>query len=416
MAYTSKRQQRAREKAKRIRRRRVGAVIVIAVLVFLMAWALRSCQSADTTTYEAESDSSAVLVVGVHNNTPVVVVPDDVSSNIADIAIENGLDSIKVINATPTPKVDLVDLSDIADDISDMKKETDPDIKEKDKEGITKGVVEKINSKISELKPGENGADYLEAIKKSERWISGDHSIVYVFGSGLSDNGSLNFADNNELFEMDPNSISNMLIEKKEISADEMKGATVVWYGAGEVTYPPQVYLKEKMKHQVEDVYTNVLKAMGADIDSDSDSFKSIDSTDSYNFEKTVKPVSFLMAVDIWGEDDTVEITEDQITFIYGEAKFKDPEQAINVLTPFADYLKENRDSRISITGYESLSGEKKPKSELAQERADAVRDKLVEMGVKEDQVDTDNKGTGDSTRDNPKDRKVVIKKTEGTD
>lgn len=416
MAYTSKRQQRAREKAKRIRRRRVGAVIVIAVLVFLMAWALRSCQSADTTTYEAESDSSAVLVVGVHNNTPVVVVPDDVSSNIADIAIENGLDSIKVINATPTPKVDLVDLSDIADDISDMKKETDPDIKEKDKEGITKGVVEKINSKISELKPDENGADYLEAIKESKNWISGDHFIVYVFGSGLSDNGSLNFADNNELFEMDPNSISNMLIEKKEISADEMKGATVVWYGAGEVT-DPQVYLKKTVQDQVIDVYTNVLKAMGADIDSDSDSFKSIDSTDSYNFEKTVKPVSFLMAVDIWGEDDTVEITENQITFIYGEAKFKDPEQAINVLTPFADYLKENRDSRISITGYESLSREKKAYSDLAQARADAVRDKLVdEMGVREDQVDTDNKGTGDSTRDNPKDRKVVIKKTEGTD
>jgi outer membrane protein OmpA-like peptidoglycan-associated protein len=64
-----------------------------------------------------------------------------------------------------------------------------------------------------------------------------------------------------------------------------------------------------------------------------------------------------------------------------------------DILVQVADVLKENPDQRILITGHASKEGNKEKNQQLSENRAKAIVDMLIELGVKPEQMDSRGEG-----------------------
>ena len=64
-----------------------------------------------------------------------------------------------------------------------------------------------------------------------------------------------------------------------------------------------------------------------------------------------------------------------------------------DILIQVAEVLKENPDMRILVTGHASKEGNKEKNQQLSEDRAKAVVDMLVELGVRPEQMDSQGEG-----------------------
>ena len=231
-----------------------------------------------------------------------------------------------------------------------------------------KETVQEINHALGEA-PNADGATYLEAITKAGREAvsQGNKKKVKVIvrGSGLSDGGALNFADD-DLLHKELDEVVSSLEEAGEI-VEDLKGLkTITWYGIGQ-TISPQIELFDSERDAEKKIYRQILEKRGVETVNFDDTMQ--DSKGIDNNSHTVKPVSVY-----------IEIPHKELNFIENSATFVDESAARKTLNDVISKAKNRPTAKITITGYMAAGNcdSSKPNNPtLALERANAVKNLL---------------------------------------
>lgn len=258
---------------------------------------------------------------------------------------------------------------------------------------------------IQKCVPDDNEVDILAAIQKvnicfnemesvnssiEELTKKGVQNKLVIYSTGLSTNGEMSFLNDNLydiLFRTESSDERQkkikMLCEKLQANSEIPKGiegASVCWYGIGEVDGENQPKLKEKEKIILIEIWTEVLKQAGVtEIE-----FKECAVTEENNkFETTVTSIfppnsigQFISTPDFGG-------------FNPGESTFADEEKAKLEFEAFSKKIKISGEP-ILIVGTTANDGvDEGIEKELSLKRANTVKTLLINFGVDSNDIMT---------------------------
>lgn len=239
--------------------------------------------------------------------------------------------------------------------------------------------------------------DYLEGLRMAVRSLSSlegyDSKTIVVIGTGLSTLGTLNFQNN--LLSVDPEAVLDQLEEKNEIP--DFTGITVVWQQMGDVASPQQ-NLSQTQRMRLQEIWSGIVERGGGTFVYNDIMANPVDTEASYPAVDTVElpaetPVDFDAEMfDTEDEsllEEPVMLTEEQVSFVPDEATYLDEEDAVATIQPIADYLMEHEQITVLLAGTTAGDEDSDYTMTLSQERADAVRDTLIRLGVDESHIVT---------------------------
>ena len=229
--------------------------------------------------------------------------------------------------------------------------------------------------------------DALEALRLAARPLrEAENTAKYllVLDSGLSTCGYLNFTNN--LLEAEPQYLCEQLAARSAIP--DLNGVAVIWFGLGD-TAAPQENLSPRQLQNLKEIWSQILTAAGAK----SFSFAA-DLPGQPIADRNLPAVSevFLTSEpEIIAGGKLPEITafdEGRVAFIGDSSEFLDKQAALEVMRPFAEYLKAHPDFQALLMGT-TARGRQDFCQRLSQARAEAVKAALVEMGANPAQIET---------------------------
>ena len=319
----------------------------------------------------AKSFDEIVFVVGDTQNSPA---PTLNYPEYIDTALNLGradISAISVSNSHRNPKT-------IADH-DDFKK--------------TKDFVNATTDYLEQMKAKDNGADYLEAIQTAADSVEDkSKALIYVIGSGLSDQGLLNFADNGILYS---DSKAESIADQVASYIDDnvaLKGITIVWDGLGQVT-APQLSLDETAKKKLKDIYDNLFHALGAS--KSNVRFKNkLNSENSVETNATIKPTPTDEKIIDWG----VSFSADT-TFAGNSATFTNQVDTESVADEIASKAIEHPSAKITVTAYMSRGycGRQDIDQDLLNARLAAINNLLTSRGIDASRISLILGGFGDA-------------------
>ena len=89
-------------------------------------------------------------------------------------------------------------------------------------------------------------------------------------------------------------------------------------------------------------------------------------------------------------------LTEEQVSFVPDKATYLDEEEAVGTIRPIADYLIEHEQITVLLAGTTAGDEDSDYTMRLSQERADAVRSTLIQLGVDQSRIVTVGLGSSD--------------------
>jgi outer membrane protein OmpA-like peptidoglycan-associated protein len=321
---------------------------------------------------------SLAIVVGNTQNSPAVDLDTlgvEFQEYIEDVAWNalsgNGSNKVSLIEASSKPEVTTFEFEkraakNAANNINKIKQD-----------------VKKLNEQVQKIRPSINGADYFEATAKAVKAVSkGSSPLVIVMGSGLSDTGLLNFAEDN-FINKDNQVAVDAVMKSKDVSELSMKNTTIVLHGLGQ-TVKPQEVLDTNTQEKINKIYEQVFKHFSADVEIDQGAIKS--GAKSVDTEFQVNPTPLNMICDPL----TFQFYEDKLKFKPDSAQFVDEKLAKENLMAIATILKDNSHGRTAkIIGTQAIPEGQAAQdgSELTDQRANAVLNILVGLGVPQDEL-----------------------------
>lgn len=260
-----------------------------------------------------------------------------------------------------------------------------------------------IQSELYNVTANDPEIDTLKSLIKAANSLSKQNNCIktiIVFDTGLSTIGEMDF--NNNLISGDPELIADYLEERACIP--DLKNITVVWYRIN--TTEPQK-TSEKQYAQIQTIWEAIVKRGGGKMEWHSDCSIPRDGNISSSLP-SVSIVNFPESAPIKFDVSTIEesttspfveaqfLSDEQVTFIPDSSEYLYPENAINTLKPIAKYLCDNPDISLLLAG--TIAGDSCSDAgiKLSLDRANAVRDSLVSLGVSNDQLITIGLGCSD--------------------
>ena len=310
-----------------------------------------------------------IFVVGDTANTPKPQMNDEYADIISYMYIlnnRNGLSYMSVSEPDSSPKT------------FELRKQSAEKIKEK--------VISQIESSRAVV----DGADYLEAIRNAAGYARDkEKTLIYIIGSGLSDSGLLNFAEDKVLtknIDEIKNYVASNVKDKNELS-----GLTIVWDGLGE-TVSPQVPLRQEIKNDLNEIYRTVFRELGVSDD---------------HFIKTNHPKKEYLKNDVTVSVKTTETEfeickistfsadSSELAFYPGKAEFKDQTAAKEAIGRIA---KDCSDAYYVIKPFMSRGWcDGKKDDSLLRERALATKDLLNSVGINDSNIEIQDGEIGDA-------------------
>lgn len=249
--------------------------------------------------------------------------------------------------------------------------------------------------------------DYLEGLRcaaASLRSLDDSYTsrTIICCGTGLGTTGYLDFKNN--LLSAEPQVIVEMLEEREALP--DLTGMTVYWLGMGQVT-APQEKLTPKQTKNLEAIWKAVVEAAGGEF-VPNDYITVVDEIEQKDELPSVsvvdipadKPFVFNPEVLEEKEDNAFEepvmLGESQVEFIGDEANYLSPDDAVETIRPIAEYLVKHDSINILLVG--STAGDVTDEStiRLSKERADTVKNTLVEFGIDTNRITTIGMGSDD--------------------
>lgn len=334
-----------------------------------------------------DNTNNVAIVLGKTANVPMVD-GDELSNEIINYLDENDLLNSKLGKITLIG----VDGDQTADELfnyspKDNQCSLDSNSPKKE-EACKKTISEKITNAVNEYTPKANHADYLNAIEKAARDFAKDGTI-FVVGSGLSDKGDFNFADNNYIYTE----------EKPEINdAVDLGYADIIWYNIGQSVSPQQI-LKQPQTDKIKDLYQRLLEKFGGD-DHNGEltvTFDKINTIKNDGKEYAVDTPYFVSTSPTEAEQQVWEMVFDgsEISFEPDSTDYSNKDKAMQNIQKVADYYKNHsNDYLIEITGTQALTSEKitapegSPEADISRRRAEKVKNTLVnDMNVNSNDI-----------------------------
>ena len=294
---------------------------------------------------------------------------------------------IAVVNADGNPEIVHASSYDLEDKYKSASKEKlDMDARSK-----ATNIILSMQSMIAD----DPEVDYLESLRLAVRTLSsldGYESKTIIFmGTGLSTAGVMNFSNN--LISAEPETIVNLLNEKSEIP--DFSGMTVYSQQLGDVASPQQE-LTSAQRIKLEKIYGGIVEKGGGKFVYNEIIANPVDETKHYPSVTPVKlpidtPIEF---DDVEFEEDNVLdepiiLTEEKIGFVADKAVFLDSEKANDILHPISEYLKSQPTVSIVLAGTTAGDTDSGFSLTLSKQRAEAVKNVLVEFGIEADRIVT---------------------------
>ncbi len=335
-----------------------------------------------------ESEKTAVCYViantansqGLNMNSPLV--QDTIYSTIRNYGY------ISVINADGVPSIVLA--TDF--DIDDKYKSASADKLDMDARAKATNVIAGMQNVIAD----DPEVDYLESMRLAVRSLASlegyDSKRIVVLGTGLSTCGVVDFKNN--LISSDPTVIVDLLTEKAEIP--NFTGITVYWQNMGDVAAPQQS-LTSAQRNKLQQIYGGIVESGGGTFVYNDIMPNPVNVDVKYPSVSVVElpkdtPIKFAPEIIENTEDDKAfeepqVIGESQVAFVGDEATYLFPDKAIENIRPIADYLLQHKSVKLLLVG--STAGDITSESSLnlSQQRAEAVMNTLVELGVESDRI-----------------------------
>lgn len=235
--------------------------------------------------------------------------------------------------------------------------------------------IDNVKDSLLQMKAEKNGADYIEAIRTAVRYSNDkEDTLIYIIGSGLSDSGLLDFANDKLLTAKGTDDIIASL-EKRIDNKNELSGVTIIWNKMGETT-EPQAPLNNTLKIKEQTIYTEALKKYGVN----EQSLIIVNTPSSSNDKNVVN--SSVKTTPVKDETLTFVFSNDnsKLAFIPDTNHFVNESEAKEEMRRFVN---EHPGYYFVVTSYMSRgwcdSGEN---TELINSRSEATKDLLVSVGV----------------------------------
>jgi outer membrane protein OmpA-like peptidoglycan-associated protein len=308
----------------------------------------------------AQPTGSLAIVVGARSNMPTPVL-EGKAAEARDAAVaQQSYLSVWVADGAPTQAAKGRLVVDAHNDVArDQQREANR---------------QRVDQVIADARASAPESDLLQALTDAERSIDSqpaEHTIV-VLDSGLSTTGALDFTQPGML-DADPQELATSLKAAGELP--DLDGVRVVFQGLGD-TAAPQPKLGNARRQHLIDIWTAVVAAAGAgDVEIEQAPLQG----DSAEGLPTVSPVAIDAGVSCGAG--TVTLTGGDVAFQADSAVFLDPDAARTTLQPIAEQMQAAR-LTATLTGTTANVGDKAGQSRLSQQRAQAVADLLVDLGV----------------------------------
>ncbi len=261
--------------------------------------------------------------------------------------------------------------------------------READRAAFTAGVA----GAVSGLRAGTPHAGYVQGVQTAAdavRAACATGGSIYLAGSGLQDTGALDFSRSG-LLGADPREVVDFLRANDQLP--DLTGISVTLVGIG-ATAPPQTPLDQASRNDLIAIWTAILEAAGASgvqVDPSPRSgpapagvpeVATVPVPEPPVFPTTCSVTNFMLP-------DT-----GPVGFLPDVATFRDRATARADLALIADALGECSAAKITLIGTTSSAGEQTPageagRRELSQQRAEAVKAVLVDLGIEVGRITT---------------------------
>lgn len=244
--------------------------------------------------------------------------------------------------------------------------------------------------------------DTLKALQLAVRSFSdlpeGTEKTILVLDTGLSTAGVLDF--NNNLLSADPGLIADELDRMKSIP--DFSGINVLWRQIGDTEYP-QKPLSDAQKDQLKQIWKQIIEKTGGYCDI-KDAPYTDQSNDSLPPVTTVElpdeiPVAFDSESLMYDADFFKHpqiLSEEQVKFVADSDQYLDAQSALEVITPIADFLKQNSDVNLLLIGTTAGDIDNDFTRDLSLRRANAVKTSLIDLGISPERITTRGLGSHD--------------------
>ncbi len=259
---------------------------------------------------------------------------------------------------------------------------TFPDLKSKLEDNRVeraKNNIKKFTDEINNVSPDSTEIDIIKGLNSAKKILTSTESenTLIIYSSGLSTTGILNFAERPDLLYKEPAEIVEKL--KVENAIADLKGINVVWYGLGNVE-EPQKELSYAEQDNLKAIWSAILEACNVDVTEST----FVDAVSVSNEEKSDIDFPDVSIVNLFDSDDGVwDLDEETIGFVANSAEFLNRDETIKKLVPYANLMIASN-KKFYIVGSTATHGNYNKCIELSHQRAQAIKDVLVELNVPE--------------------------------
>lgn len=359
----------------------ISIIIMLACVIALVS-TLAGC-TVDVAKAPAEKAAVCYVIAntanskGLNFNSPLV--QDTVYSTVRNYGF------IAVVNADGNPEI----VHAASYDLDDKYKSASKEKLDMDARSKATNIVLSMQSIVAD----DPEIDYLESLRLAVRTLSSlsgyDSKRIVLIGTGLSTAGVMNFSNN--LISAEPETVVNLLKEKSEIP--DFTGITVYSQQLGDVAAPQQE-LTSVQRIKLEKIYGGIVETGGGSFIYNDIIANPVDETKQYPSVTPVNlpadtPISFEEV--IFEEDNIFEepvfLTEEKIGFVADKAVFLNPDEANEILQPVVEYLVKHPSVSIVLAGTTAGDKDSDFTLSLSRQRAETVKNVLVELGVSADKI-----------------------------
>lgn len=358
------------------------SMILVLAFVTTLVTSLAGCAGKGV---KAPAEKAAVCYIiantanskGLNFNSPLV--QDTVYSTVRNYGF------IAVVNADGKPEI----VHAASYDIDDKYKSASEEKLDMEARSKATNIVLSMQGIVAD----DPDIDYIESLKQAVRTLSSlegyDSKSIVMIGTGLSTAGVMNFSNN--LISAEPETVVNLLNEKSEIP--DFTGITVYSQQLGDVA-APQKELTGAQRIKLEKIYEGIVETGGGTFVYNDIIPNPVDTGKQYPAVTPVDlpsdtPISFeqlsLDADNVF--DEPVILSEDKIGFVADKDMFLNPNEANKTLQPIAEYVKSHPSLSILLVGTTAGDTDSDVTLTLSKQRAETVKNALVELGVNPDRI-----------------------------
>lgn len=347
--------------------------ILMTTTIIFVSGALVACRD-EPGTCDTRALGGLAIAVGGRANSPRPAVPSLIEAEIQQV-IDKGT-AVTVLQVDGRPEIVCT--------VQYSSNSVNPAAIERDKQQF----VATAKALVSAVRADEAEADVLAALSLAAA-TAGDGGTVVLIDSGIQTTDPLDMRDGSVLAE-DPQRVADELARLGQLP--DLRGRTVILASIG-YTASPQDRLDEYTRLRLTQLWSAIVARAAGGI-----APIIVDGPNTQEAWPDMPPVATVPVI-VPKPDfcDTTQVLQDggPVSFVPDEATFIDPAAARRVLSVYANWLISYPTARATVTGYIAHYGPNVPDEGLALQRAQAVTNELVALGVSPNQLETRGGGWG---------------------